>query len=406
MQLTVKYFFIFSISFIQFYNSGNGISSVLTYLLLTSLLVFNIHEIGRHIKNNHFKLFYSKCDFLIVLYIFAVIRSFFSNAIEFSSTIYLLFILLFFTLLVKFDVQKSKFLKSVLTSFFLIVGFNLIFYLLGLEASLFAKGVDLHNSRLLEYIGINLQRSRFLIFNNFSYYSMMLGILFIGVNSMLLKRKFLKYSVILSVLISFVILDARGPFFALVIIIVFKSIFYRIGSLGFFLFVFAIAIIPFAYSLISIYFGLQSGDNLALVSSRDILWQAFFFNYDPSLIQFVFGYGYLGQYISGISAEYEHLFINWGNSSQISLHNSYLQYIMDLGIIGVLLLYYIIRNTFKKIEYLKLDELKLLIYYFLLLGISDMSIQINNFVVFSFFIILVNFVDHKYRQSKLVSERI
>ena len=127
MQLTVKYFFIFSISFIQFYNSGNGISSVLTYLLLTSLLVFNIHEIGRHIKNNHLKLFYSKCDLLIVLFIFAVIRSFFSNAIEFSSTIYLLFILLFFTLLVKFDVQKSKFLKSVLTSFFFDSGFQSYF---------------------------------------------------------------------------------------------------------------------------------------------------------------------------------------------------------------------------------------------------------------------------------------
>ena len=56
---------------------------------------------------------------------------------------------------------------------------------------------------------------------------------------------------------------------------------------------------------------------------NDILWQAFFFNYDPSLIQFVFGYGYLGQYISGISAEYEYLFtyddILWWENLDIAI---------------------------------------------------------------------------------------
>ena len=406
MQLTAKYFFIFLISFIQFYNSGNSISSVLTYLLLTSLFIFNIYKIHAGYKNNSLKLFYSKSDLLIALFVFAIIRSFFANAIGFSTLIYLVFILVFFTLLIKSDIQKPHFFRSVLLAFCWIVVVNLLLYLIGINADIFEKKVDLHDSRILEYIGISLQRSRFFIFNNFAYYAMMLGILFIGRNYIALNNKYLKYAIIGSLLLSFLILDARGPFFALIIVIVFRNILYKINSFGFFIFCFAIGVIPFAYSLISIYLGLQSQDNLAIVSSRDILWQAFFLNYDPSLVQFVFGYGYLGQYISGISAEYEYLFTNWGNASQISLHNSYLQYIMDLGIIGLLLLYYIIRNTFKKIEYLKHNELKLLIYYFLLLGISDMSIQINNFVVFFYFIILVNFVDHKYRQSKLVYERI
>ncbi len=406
MQLTAKYFFIFLITFIQFYNSGNSISSVLTFLLLTSLFIFNIYIIYAGCKNNSLKLFYSKSDLLIALFVFAVIRSFFATAIGFSTLIYLVFILVFFTLLIKFDIQKPHFFRSVLLAFCWIVVVNLLLYLIGINADIFVKKVDLNDSRILEYIGISLQRSRFFIFNNFAYYAMMLGILFIGRNYIALNNKYSKYAIIGSLLLSFLILDARGPFFALIIVIVFRNILYKLKAFGFFIFCFAIGIIPFAYSLISIYLGLQSSDNLAIVSSRDILWQAFFLNYDPSLVQFVFGYGYLGQYISGISAEYEYLFTNWGNASQISLHNSYLQYIMDLGIIGLLLLYYLIRNTFKKIEYLKMNELKLLIYYFLLLGISDMSIQINNFVVFFYFIILLNFIDHKYRQSKLVSERI
>jgi hypothetical protein len=404
MLLTVKYFFIFLISFIQFYNSGNSISSVLTYLLLTSLFIFNSYEISAKKKNKSLKLFYSKSDLLIALFVFAVIRSFFANAIGFSTLVYLVFILLFFTLLIKSDVQKPHFFRAVLLAFFGIVIINLLLYLIGINANIFVKKVDLHDSRILEYIGISLQRSRFFIFNNFAYYSMMLGILFIGRNYIALNNKYFKYAIIGSALLSFLILDARGPFFALIIVIAFKNILYKLNAFGFLLFCIAIGIIPFAYSLISIYFGLQLEDNLALVSSRDILWQVFFLNYDPSLFQFVFGYGYLGQYISGISPKYAVLFTNWGNASQISLHNSYLQYIMDLGIIGVLLLYKIIKNSFKKIEHLKLNELKLLIYYFLLLGISDMSIQINNFVVFYFFIILVNFVDQKYRQSKLVSQ--
>jgi hypothetical protein len=404
MQLTAKYFFIFSISFIQFYNSGNSISSILTYLLLSSLLIFNMQKINAGFKNNSLKLFYSKSDLLIALFIFAIITSFFANAIGFSTLIYLVFILVFFTFMIKSDIHKPHFFRSVLLAFFWIVVVNLLLYMIGINADIFIKKVDLHDSRIAGYVGVSLQRSRFFIFNNFAYYAMMLGILFIGRNYIALNNKYLKYAITGSLLISFLILDARGPFFALIIVIVFRNILYKLNAFGFFIFCFAIFVIPFAYSLISIYLGLQSEDNLAIVSSRDILWQAFFLNYDPSLFQFFFGYGYLGQYISGISAEYEYLFTNWGNASQISLHNSYLQYIMDLGIIGVLLLYYIIRNTFKKIEYLKMNELKLLIYYFLLLGISDMSIQINNFVVFFYFIILVNFVDHKYRQSKLVSE--
>lgn len=404
MQLTAKYFFIFSISFVQFYNSGNSISSVLTYILLISLFIFNIYKISTGHKHNSLKLFYSRSDLLIALFIVAVVRSFFANAIEFTTLVYLIFILLLFTLLIKFDIQRPHFFKSILLAFFWIVVLNLIFYGLGLSADIFVKKVDLRNSRLLEYIGANLQRARFLIFNNFAYYSMMIGILYLGRNYLAKNKIYLKFALIGSVLLSFLILDARGPFFALLIVIIFRSILYKLNALGFILFCFGIGIIPFAYSLLSIYLGLQSADNLEIVSSRDILWQAFFLNYDPSLIQFIFGYGYLGQYISGISAEYEYLFTNWGNASQISLHNSYLQYIMDIGVVGILVLYYIIKNTFKRIEFLKLNELKLLIYYFLLIGIGDMSIQINNFVVFYFFIILVNYVDQKYRDNKLLCE--
>ena len=99
------------------------------------------------------------------------------------------------------------------------------------------------------------------------------------------------------------------------------------------------------------------------------------------------------------------MFKDRGNSSSIiSLHNNYFQYLIDVGLIGIIILYLILNKMFYKIEKLKLKRFKHLIIYILLIGVLEMGIIINNFLVFYFFIALVYYIDFTYYNLKKFSK--
>jgi hypothetical protein len=76
---------------------------------------------------------------------------------------------------------------------------------------------------------------------------------------------------------------------------------------------------------------------IGIASGRDIVWKSVFqvlLNFDP--IQII-GYGMHGQYISGASKEFSWLFGERLGFSGKTSHNSFLQYLLDFGYIGVLI---------------------------------------------------------------------
>ncbi|WP_394367019.1 O-antigen ligase family protein [Costertonia aggregata] len=145
-----------------------------------------------------------------------------------------------------------------------------------------------------------------------------------------------------------------------------------------------------------------SRENTTLLSWRDVIWEIFFEHYDPSVTELLFGYGNVGQFISGISYEYEYLFSNWPNPTQISLHNNTLQMLVDIGVIGILsffsVLYYVVRFSIR--QYRKFNnKIYLLIpgvvNYILLLGFSDIIVNISNIGVY--FVIMFIIINTLYR---------
>ena len=91
---------------------------------------------------------------------------------------------------------------------------------------------------------------------------------------------------------------------------------------------------------------------------------------------------------------------HWGSDSC----RNYLQYLIDIGLVGIFILYKIVQKTFMKIDKLDLQIFKPIILYLLLIGTLEMGIIINNFICFYFFIALVYYVDYKYYKLNSVQK--
>lgn len=392
--MLLKYFVIISLVFIQFYNIGNPISTFTSMGVMLCLLVFNVFNFRKY-QRKEIIFTFTKSDALVLLFFISLVRSLLAGAINISTLFYLGATLILFTTLLKADVQKEGFWRNFLLAVFAVVVVNLLFYSVGITSEIF-KHRRTNDIRILSYIGIAVKRVNFLIFNNFAYYSMLVSLLILGSFSLVEFNKKTKILVYSLSFITLVFLDARGPLLFLVLILLFQKYLVKISSRNLLLLFTSVIVVPFVFSIVTSYLGLGEDANMELASSRDVIWGYFLMNYKPSILELIFGYGYLGQYISGISREYEFLFGEWGNTSQISLHNSYLQHITDIGVIGLFYLYSVLKVTINRIDALEMPKTKLLLVYLIIAGVSEMSIQINNFVCFYFFMAFTNYIEYKY----------
>tara|TARA_B100001248_G_scaffold262690_1_gene260948 strand:- start:1628 stop:2812 length:1185 start_codon:yes stop_codon:yes gene_type:complete len=392
---------------IQAYTSGTIVSTYLAYLTLLTLLISSLLSLNEFL-NRKVKFKFSKVDILIGLFVIALLRSFFNETMNLSNVLFYLITLLLLSLIIRFDVQKNKFWASFIGSFILIIIVNVFFFIIGIDENFWNEigASQLSRSpqklRLLSYFNVDYDRTGFLIFNNFAYYSMLLGLIIISVYHKIIKLNRVNLIVTLTLaLLSIIVTDARGPALILALVLIFGSLINRINKNNFFLVFLLIIVVPIIYSGLMLYIGFSYSDLSTIVSSRDLIWNTFFLYYNPSLFEFIFGYGFLGQNISDISYQYEFLFRDRGSSSLvISLHNNYLQYLMDIGLVGIFFLYRLVRNTLIKLNKIKYINLKFPLIFSLMVGISEMGIIINNFLVFYFFIALIYFVDFEYNKLK------
>lgn len=187
---------------------------------------------------------------------------------------------------------------------------------------------SLGNNRILDLLGIEVSRANSFLFGNFSYSSMLFGILCGW--SFILKRKMFGFVF----MIILVLLDSRTAILALPLAFLATRLEYK--YLGFIIGIFLLPAIMFIVSFIYV--------DMNILSYRNLIWATILNGYNPPLKELFIGYGYLGQLTSGLSSLYHTYFLDRGaeQSLLMSPHNSLIQGVLDYGIIGYSFVIYLL----------------------------------------------------------------
>lgn len=385
----VKYLIIIILYQGQFYLNGSSYSLYLLILNITFLGVCSLAAFLLNGTSNKLFLNLNRSDLLVLVFLIGYLVSFSKGVLSIISFIVIVFYFVLIWLNIKIDSEHNpRLFDSYVNSIVLIMIINFILFSIGISSSSLINKYPEMQIRLVQLIGLNLNRFNFLIFSNFAYTSMLYCIPLI----VFLKRpkKLLNFFVILLAAISLILLDARGPFLAAICVIIFGRFLYDKSINKQLIFISGIAIIPFITNTILILLNFDDTETLSLLSRRDAIWNITISNYSPDLFELIFGFGYIGQYSSGISELYSNLFPGYGNQEQISVHNSYLQVLLDYGLLGLVLLLATIRKLFKRFKEKNEISPFLVLLFLIICGVTDLSIQPNNINMLTAFLIIAN----------------
>ncbi|WP_108802670.1 O-antigen ligase family protein [Aquimarina sp. Aq107] len=369
------------------------------------ILIFGLSVIAllkiriKHTITNYLFLVY------LLLFVSSLVKQFFLTDLSLPGLInvFLFFLIVVFVQCVAIQRIRPSLWDMVKLLYYILFSYvflNIFLFILGFEQDRY-----MGTNALLGLLNINLDRASFIFAPSLAYFAMICGVC--GLISLILFFENKKFQFLIGFVISVTALlltDSRGPIFGLVIIFLFLFPLRRLWikyQLALFLFyIFSVTLFVSVMFFINMYiFDLESlsrGGDTSLLSKRDLIWNLFFENYDPSFFNLVFGYGNVGQYISGISSKYKFLFVNWSNPDHISLHNNSLQMLIDIGVLGIISFNFVLYkvNKFCIDEYKKNKETYLLIIpaiinYLLILGFSDIIANISNVGVYFILIFLI-----------------
>tara|TARA_Y100000114_G_scaffold33216_1_gene28658 strand:+ start:62441 stop:63631 length:1191 start_codon:yes stop_codon:yes gene_type:complete len=372
-----RYFLIFCIVALQPSLRGSQWSLILTLTLLLLLFYWNF--------NIKFKqeLLPSKKPMLILCLIFFVsyIRGYLGGSVNIMTFMISLLTLGFSVRMLIDDSRKEGFLRDVFGALAIMVMVNLVFFAIGIQGPKL-NNINLEkdtNVRVLELFGVGLNRVKFLFSPNYAYYAMILGLLIIF--NEFIEKKYRKLLVV-ACIISLLLNDARGPVLYLLISFLFSRVRWSRRSMVFYISLFLIIPLPIILDFLSNnYLDPEQISNAS--SFRSLIWLSFFVNYNPSYFDLFLGYGYVGQMLSEISFYYKYLFSTWENSDKISLHNAYLQYLVDYGLVGLACLFFLIKQIF--LSWQRNKTAVWFLTYIVMLGSTDLTIQPNNMLLLLLF---------------------
>jgi hypothetical protein len=129
----------------------------------------------------------------------------------------------------------------------------------------------------------------------------------------------------------------------------------RLSRMGLVLFWVAGALIVSSDVLPSVAFGSRQ-DGLGTLTGRDLIWAAGLLELGKFEPQHILGFGHYGQFESGLSSVYGALFGGYSDHPElISLHNTYLQAVMDIGYVGLVIMFMFMFSAIKalgRLQYL------------------------------------------------------
>lgn len=355
----------------------------------------------------------------ILLFLLSLVRQFFFTELSFTG---LVNVLLFFTVIIlvqfvalfRIKPNMEELVRLLYNMLNVYISLNVFLFLLGFEKARYA-GIN----STLGQIGIDIDRVFFIFSPSMAYFAMLCGISCLVSLLLYIKTKYVRYLGSLIISISALILtDSRGPIFGLIIIFLLVFAIRRFWikfQFAFFLFyIFSVNLFLSIMAFINKYLfdieQLSRGGNTTLLSWRDVIWGIFFDHYDPSIFNFLFGYGNVGQMISGISSEYKYLFANWPNPDHISLHNNTLQLLVDIGIVGaislLIVMYSVVKYCIKQYSIsnnILVLAIPAIINYMLLLGFSDIITNISNVGVYFILILITVSIIGENRENPTLS---
>ena len=276
---------------------------------------------------------------------------------NFSKSIHVLVIIFFATYLMGFYVPQEYEDQAVILNM-LGISVNRVHFL-------FSPGIN-STGYLAGYVVLN---STFRIGKNISSFNLLS--LFAGLAVLLLT-------------------DSRGAIFSVFLVILlfktgliqsfFKTIYFHPVIIG-------LVLGLVFYMLINASGGIESlARGKYPLGGREFIWYFGATNIVSDIKHLLIGYGYLGQSISEVYKNYEFVFGLNRDAETMSLHNYILQTIYDVGILGLAVLYYMIKGQcFQGRPYVEL-----FLAYILLLGILEVSLNIYSFYFFSLLIVTIS----------------
>lgn len=229
---------------------------------------------------------------------------------------------------------------------------NLLLY--SFSIGVFDTGIQYSQQKssniLLSALGLDFESATFALENGPKSIASILIFLF-GTSFIWLKFGIYRLTVFSILSLSFLMIvlsDSRAGLLLLLLIIVFSSLILRFFNRKvIFLFVLLLPLFPIVLIVLANYLGSLPGvqvlsrsqnDNIATLSSRQMIWQEVGGEIEALKPNLVYGYGLAGMKPSGINAKVSYIFDGggWSNTGIKSAHNTVLQTLLDKGILGVL----------------------------------------------------------------------
>jgi hypothetical protein len=277
---------------------------------------------------------------------------------------------------------------------------NVVLWIVGVRASgnYYESG---GSAKVLGILGVDTDRVLFPIAAGYNGFGVLAGLAGVcAFVDLFQKRSFTSILAFGFCLLALLLSDSRGAVFGFVfclaLILIEKARFFSVRSIcKFFIILYpfvTLIIQSFSWLVGVLLAGASRGDDA--LSGRGLIWASVIDGVmDRSLSELMFGYGYLGHKVSGISNGYESLFAHLDglDPSVVNVHSSALQNFLDLGLIGLIVVWGMLWHLMISGEskrWGRAEKVYLFIIYGVVVGAVDLTFNQNNLVIFLIFLYL------------------
>lgn len=312
--------------------------------------------------------------------------------------------------------------KVVYVNIFIYVAVNLALYFVGIRkswADQFIVDYDSGRAVMLGAIGYSVERAYFMLSNGINSYGGVSGVL-LGLSIILFRRTKWAFFSFVAAAITCLLIDSRS---AILFCILAVLISWFVAGRGYWRLGLFIAILLPLFPLISgvVYYlvGLVFGGTDALVRSdsdggslggRSLIWMSAIKVFQEFSLYQVLGYGNAGQVTSGVSSAIgaTQEFSNYVNVESHSVHNFYLQALLNYGYLGFLLVVFLLFSVFSGIRrYAGSGEcdrtflwaLLFVFYFIMFINNTEVSIIYPGQLFFPFLLFVFVMSGYRYRRS-------
>jgi len=385
-------------------------------------VVFLVSLLSARLTKNEV-VFSAYCFLIFVAYGRSITVPELVQSISVSLAFFIVVFALCFTLVRSAALRRdAEFIPLVLYSCHVFIIVNIVGYLIGFRGEIdFINSGDYGEAKLLALFGFKIGRVLFPFSPGLTTFGVVAGASFVValVSFFEVKNvvhKWFNFFMIFVSAMALLLVDARGTIMFLMIALAVYAFLRIRDNIHLSSFVMLPLSFLFVALLFVVYFATSSGSEVGgelsrggyLLSGREVVWiSALSLIYEEPL-SLVFGFGYMGQYISGASELYAFMFDSWGGESGFfSLHNFFLQMIFDMGVIGYMFFYSslflgvnkILRNS----AYFGGYSVVVVMYfvYCIVSGTSESSVNVYSFLTFAPFLFVLGFVSQIYSCEKV-----